>query len=136
MRCAIVDDCGRFVESARRVLEQQGISVVGVASNSAEAIRLVAECRPEVTLVDIVLGGESGFDLIDDVERSGLADHMIMICVSTYAADDFAETVADSAAVAFVTKNELCGDIIREIWRSNRHQGADIEADGDSEAIG
>ena len=56
MRCLIVDDSADFVDAARGLLECQGITVVGVASTSAEALRLFEELRPDVTLVDIDLG--------------------------------------------------------------------------------
>ena len=36
MRCLIVDDSTDFVEAARHLLEHGGITVVGVASTSAE----------------------------------------------------------------------------------------------------
>ncbi len=63
LRCVIVDDSARFLEAARALLEREGVDVVGVASTIAEALRLVDEVRPDVTLVDIDLGAESGFDL-------------------------------------------------------------------------
>ena len=40
MRCLIVDDSAGFVDAARGLLECEGLSVVGVASTSAEALRL------------------------------------------------------------------------------------------------
>jgi CheY-like chemotaxis protein len=57
LRCLIVDDSPRFLAAARGLLERQGIAVVGVASSGAEALRRVAELRPDVTLLDIDLGG-------------------------------------------------------------------------------
>ena len=60
VRCVIVDDSPLFLESATDLLEREGLEVVGVASNSAEAIRLLEELRPDVTLVDIDLGDEDG----------------------------------------------------------------------------
>jgi CheY-like chemotaxis protein len=62
----IVDDNWLFVEAARDRLEREGLRVVGVAATSAEALRRAEELRPEVVLVDIMLGGESGFELTDD----------------------------------------------------------------------
>jgi DNA-binding NarL/FixJ family response regulator len=64
LRCLIVDDNPGFLAAARDLLECQGVSVVGVASTSAEARRRSRELRPDVTLVDIDLGGESGFDVV------------------------------------------------------------------------
>ena len=43
------------------MLERAGISVVGKASNSAEALRYYEDFHPDVALVDIDLGGEDGF---------------------------------------------------------------------------
>ena len=63
LRCVIVDDSPGFVAAARSLLERQGLRVLGVASNCAEGLRLAAELRPDVVLVDIDLGGESGFEL-------------------------------------------------------------------------
>jgi CheY-like chemotaxis protein len=57
VRCLIVDDSADFVEAARSVLERGGMTVVGVASTSADALRSYEELRPEVTLIDIDLGG-------------------------------------------------------------------------------
>ena len=63
LRCLLVDDNEPFLEAARVLLRKQGIDVVGVASTGAEALRLADELRPDVVLVDIDLGGESGFEL-------------------------------------------------------------------------
>jgi CheY-like chemotaxis protein len=63
LRCLIVDDSPRFLDAARGLLERQGITVIGVASTSAEAFQRVQELHLDVTLVDIDLGGESGLGL-------------------------------------------------------------------------
>ena len=58
----IVDDNWLFAEAARDRLEREGLRVVGVAASAAEALRRAGKLRPEVVLVDITLGSESGFD--------------------------------------------------------------------------
>ena len=64
IRCLIVDDSLRFGEEARGLLEHEGISVVGVATSGDEAVGLADELRPDLALVDISLGGESGFEVL------------------------------------------------------------------------
>lgn len=64
MRCLIVDDSAAFLHAARGLLEREGMDVVGVATTRAEALLQAEELRPDVTLVDIGLGDESGFDVV------------------------------------------------------------------------
>ena len=75
LRCLLVDDNPEFLETARRLLEQQGISVVGIAANSAEAVERAAELQPDVVLIDVHLGKENGLQLarrIAGLEREDL----------------------------------------------------------------
>ena len=107
VRCLIVDDSADFVDAARSLLERQGMTVVGVASTSAEALRCFEELRPDVTLVDIDLGGESGFELAEQIHRLGSPAPSPVILISTHAEQDFADLIAASPAVGFVSKSSL-----------------------------
>jgi DNA-binding NarL/FixJ family response regulator len=114
LRCLIVDDNREFLAVARNLLEQEGINVVGVASSSTEAIQQAKELRPDVILVDVYLGEESGLDLallLDD-EAHGIESTVIL--VSTYADADLADVVAASPAVGFLSKSDLSGRAIHE----------------------
>ena len=112
VRCVIVDDSPLFLESATDLLEREGLEVVGVASNSAEAIRLVKELRPNVTLVDIDLGDEDGFELARSLGES--SPHSKVILVSTHSEEDLAHLIATSAAIGFVAKTRLSAQAIRD----------------------
>ena len=63
IRCLVVDDQPEFTEAVRHLLDGQGMSVVGVAANSAEAIERAANLRPDVVLIDVHLGEESGLEV-------------------------------------------------------------------------
>ena len=115
MRCLIVDDSADFIDAARSLLERQGMTVVGVASTSAEALRCFEELRPEVTLVDIDLGGESGFEVAELIHRAGLPAPSSVILISTHAEQDFADLIAASPAVGFVSKSSLTPDAIHAL---------------------
>ena len=77
LRCVIVDDSPAVLRAASELLERQGIAVVGVAANCEEAVRLMERVEPDVVLVDIDLGPESGFDLArrlaGDARQAGIA---------------------------------------------------------------
>jgi len=114
-RCVIVDDNRDFLDAATRLLEHQGISVVAVATSSVEGLQCVEQLRPDVTLVDIDLGEESGFDLVERLHGNGFGDAVPTILISTHAEEDFAELVAASPALAFIPKAALSGAAIRDV---------------------
>jgi DNA-binding NarL/FixJ family response regulator len=103
LRCIIVDDSELFLEGASALLEREGVDVVGVAANSAEALQLVEQLGPDVTLVDIDLGGESGFDLALQLTRNGGAQSNVIL-ISTHAERDLARLIEASPALGFVSK--------------------------------
>jgi DNA-binding NarL/FixJ family response regulator len=112
LRCVIVDDNLDFVIAASRLLARQGIAVVGVAHSISDGLRCIEKAEPAVVLVDIDLGSENGFDLVEQLGRNSTTAPVILI--STHAAEDFADMVAASSAVAFVPKSDLSGAAIRE----------------------
>jgi Response regulator receiver domain len=68
LRCLIVDDNASFLDAAAGLLEREGMAIAGVAS-AAEALRKAGELRPDIVLVDIMLGRESGIDLAHRLAR-------------------------------------------------------------------
>jgi len=115
LRCLIVDDSPRFLDAARGLLERQGITVIGVASTSAEAIRFAEELRPDVTLLDIDLGGQSGFEVARRLQRAATLAPARVILTSTHAEQDYADLIAASPAIGFLPKSALSGSAIRDL---------------------
>jgi DNA-binding NarL/FixJ family response regulator len=118
LRCLLVDDSEAFLEAATVLLEREGFTVVGIASSIAEALRQARALRPDVILVDIGLGDESGFDLAQLLARDGQdgqgagAD---VILISARAETDYTELIAESPAAGFLTKSELSARRISRI---------------------
>jgi len=115
VRCLIVDDNHDFLHAARDLLERQGISVVGLASTGAQAYRSCSELRPDVVLIDVDLGEESGFHVASQLGTRLNAELPVLVLISAYAADDFEDMVADTPAVSFLPKSDLSGMAIRDI---------------------
>ena len=115
LRCLIVDDSPGFLRSARVLLEREGVAVVGVASTGAEAVQRAKELRPDVLLVDIDLGDESGFEVARRIEADVGLESRALIMISTHSGEDFDELIAASPVVGFVPKAELSAAAIREV---------------------
>ena len=125
LRCLIVDDNASFLEASRRLLEQQGVAVLGVAMTASEALRRAEELEPEVILVDIDLGDDSGFDLARELAQSARDVSSKLILISGYPEEDFADLVAESPAVGFVAKSDLSRRALEELLlRSGSSDGA------------
>jgi DNA-binding NarL/FixJ family response regulator len=127
LRCLIVDDNRRFLDAARGLLEREGVAVVGVASTSAEALDQVQQRRPDVTLVDIDLGKESGFEL---VRRLADLAPLRMILISTHAEQDYADLIAASPAIGFVPKAALCAAAIQALLNGRDDDEASAAVSG------
>ena len=115
LRCLLVDDNAGFLKAARGLLHGNGVDVVGVASSSEEAVDGARRLRPDVALVDIALGEESGFDLARRLTDAPGLERLRVILISTYAEGDFTDLIAASAAVGFLSKSELSASAIVEI---------------------
>jgi DNA-binding NarL/FixJ family response regulator len=121
MQCVIVDDSFGFLEAARALLEREGLAVVGVAATRSDAVRRVDELRPEVVLVDIDLGGDSGFEV---ARRIADVAPTTVILISTHAEDDFADLIAESPAAGFISKSDLSASAIQELLGEPSDDGA------------
>jgi DNA-binding NarL/FixJ family response regulator len=113
LRCLIVDDNRSFLQEATTLLEREGVRVLGVASTSSDGLRCVKELRPDVVLVDIMLGTESGFDLARCLVEADAGAHVILI--STHAEDDLAELIEEAPAAGFIPKSALSASAIRRL---------------------
>ena len=115
VRCVIVDDDANFVGVARELLEGEGITVVDAVSTGAEACRTFRQFQPDVVLVDINLGTESGFDVARLLAGQTETEPPRVILISASPGEAPAHMVADSPAVSFLPKESLSGAAIRAI---------------------
>ncbi|HTR94223.1 MAG TPA: response regulator [Trebonia sp.] len=113
MRCLLVDDNKAFIEAACRVLDPNWVKVTSTASNSDEAVLRFGELPPDVVLIDVNLGDESGFDLARRLAGLNIRD-LAVIMTSSGAKDDYIDLMAESTALGFLPKAELSAD---GIWR-------------------
>ena len=81
IRVVVSDDHPVVRQGLRSLLEAEGFAVVGEASDGDEAVRLVAETRPDVLLTDLVMPGTDGIEAIRRV-RAGDVPVGILVLTS------------------------------------------------------
>jgi DNA-binding NarL/FixJ family response regulator len=114
LRCLIVDDNASFLEEAAALLRREGLVVAGIASNGDDAVARIRELHPDIALVDILLGSESGFELarrLLDADGGALK----VILISTHDESDFADLIDESPVVGFVSKSELSRGAVQRL---------------------
>jgi two-component system nitrate/nitrite response regulator NarL len=117
VRLLIVDDNERFLAASRAILQRQGLEVIAVARSTAEGLLRAQLLRPDLVLVDIGLGEDSGFELVRQLASDDDTADLNVILISTQSEDDFAELIRESPAVGFVSKWELSRSAIEEVLR-------------------
>jgi DNA-binding NarL/FixJ family response regulator len=123
LECVIVDDSPAVLDAASELLERQGVSVVGVASNCEEAMRLMEHVAPDVVLIDIDLGPESGFDLARRLAGTPGRPRSPSILTSTHDGEDFATLIEASPAIGFLSKSDLSAEAIQRLLTGAHDEG-------------
>jgi len=119
IRCLIVDDNAAFLDAARKLLAQEGATVVGVASTGQEALRAAAEHQPDVTLIDIDLGTESGFSVARQLAESDSRGGDLVL-ISTHQEDEFTDLIEASPVIGFIAKSTLSVEAIESLLNEER----------------
>ena len=105
VRVLLVDDHPFFRRGVAQVLADEGdLEVCGEAGTIAEAVELVGQRRPDISIVDVSLPDGSGLDLIRML-RQKAPDARVLV-LSMHAEDLVAEFALDAGAHGYLEKDE------------------------------
>lgn len=113
LRCVIVDDNAAYLSAATALLQQGGIDVVGTAQSISDGLHTVERLRPDVALVDVNLGDESGFDLV--AQLNSHADTAAVTAILTSTVSELPVAELTDSPPKFLPKLDLSGDAIRAL---------------------
>ena len=104
-RILIVDDHPLFRDGLRQLIDREpGLSVCGEATGPEDAVRLVNETKPDLVIVDISLGNQSGIDLIRTLKAEDA--ELPLLVVSMHDESLYAERALRAGAMGYVMKHE------------------------------
>jgi DNA-binding NarL/FixJ family response regulator len=110
----IVDDHPAVREGlAIRIGSQPDLKVCGEASDSAEALQLVARANPDVAVIDIALKRGNGIDLIKRLKAREAPVRMLVW--SMYSDTLYAERALRAGALGYINKENATDQIITAI---------------------
>lgn len=114
MRIMIVDDHAVVRLGLSNLLTRQpGWQVVAEAGTKAEAIQRAGESKPDIVLMDVRLGQESGIEACREIVKNHAATKVIML--TSFAEDELLVKAISAGAVGYVLKQVSNDHLIQTI---------------------
>jgi response regulator NasT len=121
-RVVIAEDQGLTQLHLRKILNAEGLDVVGVASNGKEALDLVLQHKPEIVLMDVRM------PIMDGLEASRLIlekYHVCIVILTAFSEEDYRREAMELGVSNYVLKpvssDTLIPQIATALERFNRH---------------
>lgn len=114
IKVLLVDDHALVREGLRRLLQDyDDIEVIGEACDGQEALRLVRQNQPDVTVMDLSLPGLDGIEATKRVISEGLTTRVLILTM--HANEAYAVRVLQAGARGFVGKGAPSQDVVGAI---------------------
>ena len=115
MKVLIVDDNAGTRSMIKIILERSGHKVVGEAGDGDAAIRAFSELRPEVVLLDIIMPGKSGVEVLAEIRKIDPAAKVVL--VTAVEQDEVNKELFAKGAAAIIYKPFSYGDFDKVLNR-------------------
>lgn len=113
-RILLVDDHPVVLHGIRALLStERDLAICGAARNAAEALRLAAETRPEMIIVDISIEGPDGLELTKHLRC--LDPKVPILIMSMHDESIYAERALRAGASGYIMKQEVSDRIVEAI---------------------
>ncbi len=120
-RVVLVDDHDLFRTGLVNLLTEQGVHVVGEASDGTGAIRLVRNLAPDVVVMDLNMPGISGVDATREIVATAPRTRVVVLTIS-----------ADDGDVVDAVMAGACGYLLKDSTIQQLVAGIRAAAEGDS----
>lgn len=110
----LIEDFDDAREMYAEYLQFTGLSVA-TAPDAVQGLKLAAELRPAVILMDAGLPGLSGWDAIAELKRNAATREIPVLMLTGHALGDARERALAAGARGFIAKPCLPDDLARQI---------------------
>jgi DNA-binding NarL/FixJ family response regulator len=125
VRVLIVDDQAPFRQAARTVVDHTpGFAVIGEVASGEASIEAARTLQPHLIMMDVHLPGMDGLAATRAILGSPSDSPPVVLLLSTYEAEQYAERAAACGAAAYVPKSEISPETLERHWRAARPEPA------------
>ncbi len=111
---ALADDHNIVRQGLRKLLEaEEGIEVVGEASDGFEATQMVENVRPDILVVDVMMPGMNGLEVTRQVKKRSPKTRVIVL--SMHSDNGYVLEALRSGAKGYILKESVVGDLMQAI---------------------
>jgi DNA-binding NarL/FixJ family response regulator len=125
----LVDDHSLVRRGFRRILEdEEGMKVVGEASNGVEAIRNAYELKPKVIVMDLSMPELDGVQATKEIVKHLPGTQVLVL--SMHADDNYVRNALDAGAKGYLLKSAIDVDLvgaIRSVSEGKRFIGSGLK---------
>jgi DNA-binding NarL/FixJ family response regulator len=130
LRVLVVDDHDVVQWGFRLLLERQSwVERCLAASSGAEAVEVCRKAKPEVALVDMLLGTESGAEVCEEIHQVSPDTRVLLISGAGIISPNVARA---AGAAGFISKDWSAVDVVRAVRRVSQGHEVFAEAPLDS----
>ncbi len=109
-RLLVVDDVPLFRAGLASALGDAGFHIVGEAGSAEEAVTVAEECQPDLVLLDILMPGVSGLDVVEKLTAVAPGAQVVLLTASESEEDLLVGIKA--GARGYVTKDAPFDDLV------------------------
>ncbi len=130
LRVLVVDDHDVVQWGFRLLLERQSwVERCLAASSGPEAVQVCRKVKPEIALVDMLLGSESGAEVCEEIHQVSPDTRVLLISGAGVISPNVART---AGAAGFISKDWSAVDVVRAVRRVSQGHEVFAEAPLDS----
>ena len=111
----IVDDAAFMRGSLKYIVEGAGHSVVGMAKDGQEALKLYRKLKPDIVTLDILMGGMDGLTALEAIKKEASGAKVVM--VTALGQEEKQEEAFKLGASGYIRKPFKQTEIVDEIRR-------------------
>lgn len=119
-RILLVDDHTLVRQGLRSLLEREGFTIVGEASDGLEAVERTRSLSPDIVVMDISMPSENGLNAAREIHKSFPDTKVILL--TQHSEDMYIADALEAGVAGYVLKSQVSNDLLHAIRQvSNGH---------------